>query len=166
VTATQRPRSCPSGPPRYGILGSGRAAGAGLAVALAALTGVMIAGYSLVNKVGVGTMPVVLWAFLVLSVDAMLLLAVLLVRRPIVRPDAGAARWRAVAIGVLMLAAYLGILRALSLAPVSYVVAGREVSIVVTALAGAVILHERHSRRRVAGAAVIFAGLVVPAFSR
>ena len=111
-------------------------------------------------------MPVVLWAFLVLSVDAILLLIVLRARGGLQWPRAGAARWRAAAIGVLMLAAYLAILKALSLAPVSYVVAGREVSIVVTALAGAVLLRERHSRRRIAGAVVIFAGLVVLAFSR
>jgi drug/metabolite transporter (DMT)-like permease len=136
------------------------------AMALAALTGVMIAGYSLVNKVGVQTMPVTLWAFLVFAVDAALLTVVLRVRGRLVWPERGAPRWRALAIGVLMLAAYLGILTALSMAPVSYVVAGREVSIVVTALAGALVLRERHSRRRIAGAAVIFSGLVVLAFSR
>ena len=54
----------------------------------------------------------------------------------------------------------------MSQAPVSYVVAGREVSIVITALAGALVLGERHSTRRLAGAAVIFAGLVVLALSR
>jgi drug/metabolite transporter (DMT)-like permease len=40
------------------------------------------------------------------------------------------------------------------------------VSIVVTALAGALLLHEHHSSRRIVGALVIFAGLVVLAFSR
>ena len=149
-----------------GGLRSRAAAGARSAIGLAALTGVMIAGYSLVNKVGVRTTPVLLWAFLVLSVDAVLLMIVLRVRGGLAWPRAGAPRWRAAAIGVLMLAAYLAILTALSLAPVSYVVAGREVSIVVTALAGALILRERHSRRRVAGAVVIFAGLVVLALSR
>lgn len=107
-----------------------------------------------------------MWAFLVLLVDGCLLAVVLRVRGGFEWPRAGAARWRAVAIGVLMLGAYLGILTALSLAPVSYVVAGREVSIVVTALAGALVLGERHSPRRVAGAVVIFAGLVVLALSR
>jgi drug/metabolite transporter (DMT)-like permease len=142
------------------------ATGARPAVGLAALSGLMIAGYSLVNKVGVGTMPVLLWAFLVQSVDAVLLLIVLEVRGGISWPRAGAPRWRAFAIGALMLGAYLAILTALSLAPVSYVVAGREVSIVVTALAGALLLRERHSGRRIAGAVVIFAGLVVLALSR
>ena len=149
-----------------GVLRSAREAGQGGAVALAALTGVMIAGYSLVNKVGVQTMPVALWAFLVFSVDAALLTVVLCARGRLVWPRPGGPRWRALAIGVLMLAAYLGILTALSLAPVSYVVAGREVSIVVTALAGVLVLREPHSRRRVAGAALIFAGLVVLALSR
>ena len=140
--------------------------GARGAVGLAALSGVMIAGYSLFNKVGVGTMPVLLWAFLVQAVDAVLLSIVLGVRGGVVWPRPGAPRWRALAIGALMLGAYLAILSALTLAPVSYVVAGREVSIVVTALAGALLLHERHSSRRIAGAAVIFLGLVVLAFSR
>ena len=107
-----------------------------------------------------------LWAFLVQTLDALLLLIVLRARGNLQWPQAGAPRWRAAAIGVLMLASYLAILNALTLAPVSYVVAGREVSIVMTALAGALLLHERHSRRRVAGALVIFAGLVVLALSR
>ncbi len=149
-----------------GLFRSAAASGARPAAALALLTGVMIAGYSLVNKVGVATTPVLLWAFLVLTVDAVLLLIVLRARGRLEWPRGGAPRWRAAAIGVLMLAAYLAVLRALSLAPVSYVVAGREVSIVVTTLAGALLLHERHSRPRVAGAVVIFAGLVVLALSR
>ena len=149
-----------------GFFRSASTAGARPAAALALLTGVMIAGYSLVNKVGVGTLPVLLWAFLVQTLDALLVLIVLRARGSLEWPRPGAPRWRAAAIGVLMLASYLAILSALTLAPVSYVVAGREVSIVVTALVGAVILHERHSRRRVAGAVVIFAGLVVLAFSR
>jgi drug/metabolite transporter (DMT)-like permease len=65
-----------------------------------------------------------------------------------------------------MLAAYLGVLAAMSRAPVSYVVAAREVSIVVTALAGVFVLREPQSGRRMAAAAVIFAGLVVLAVSR
>ena len=149
-----------------GFFRSASTAGARPAAALALLTGVMIAGYSLVNKVGVGTLPVLLWAFLVQTLDALLLLIVLRVRGSLEWPRPGSPRWRAAAIGVLMLASYLAILSALTLAPVSYVVAGREVSIVVTALAGSLILHERHSRRRVAGALVIFAGLVVLALSR
>ncbi|MFI5377572.1 MAG: EamA family transporter [Candidatus Rokuibacteriota bacterium] len=137
------------------------------AVGWALLTGAMIAGYSLVNKVGVTLVPVPLYAFLVFLADAAL---VRLVQRwrggsvPALRRD---APWgRIVAVGVLMMGAYLAVLVAMSQAPVSYVVATREISVVVAALLGALVLHERHSAARVAGAAVIFGGLCAIALAR
>jgi drug/metabolite transporter (DMT)-like permease len=142
------------------------AASARVAVALAMVTGVMTAGYSVVNKVGVQRAPVPLYAFLVFAVDAVLLAAVLALRGHDLWPRGGSGWGRAAAVGALMLAAYLGVLDAMSLAPVSYVVAGREVSIVITALAGAIMLREPHSTRRLAAAAVIFVGLVVLSVSR
>jgi drug/metabolite transporter (DMT)-like permease len=137
------------------------------AVGWALLTGAMIAGYSLVNKIGVTLVPVPLYAFLVFLADAVL---VRLVQRwrggavPALRRD---APWgRIVAVGVLMMGAYLAVLVAMSQAPVSYVVATREISVVVAALLGALVLHERHSAARVAGAAVIFGGLCAIALAR
>lgn len=137
------------------------------ALGWALLTGALIAGYSLVNKVGVTLAPVPLYAFLVFLADAVL---VRLVQRwrggsvPVLRRD---APWgRIVAVGVLMMGAYLAVLVAMSQAPVSYVVATREISVVVAALLGAVVLHERHSAARVAGAVVIFGGLCAIALAR
>jgi len=135
-------------------------------LALALLTGVMIAGYSLVNKAGVQAAPVALWAFLVFAVDTVLLALVLALRGHGLWPHGRAAWGRAAAVGVLMLTAYLGVLAAMSRAPVSYVVAAREIGIVITTVAGVVVLRERQSRRRMAAAAVIFAGLLVLALSR
>jgi len=142
------------------------AASSGAAVGLAMLTGVLIAGYSLVNKVGVQRAPVPLYAFLVFAVDTVLLALVLVLRGHELWPRGRLAWSRAAAVGALMLAAYLGVLGAMALAPVSYVVAGREVSIVITALAGALLLREPQSTRRTAAAAVIFVGLVLLAVSR
>ncbi|HET8530521.1 MAG TPA: DMT family transporter [Methylomirabilota bacterium] len=137
------------------------------ALGWALLTGALIAGYSLVNKVGVTLVPVPLYAFLVFLADAAL---VRLVQRwrggsvPALRRD---APWgRIVAVGVLMMGAYLAVLIAMSQAPVSYVVATREISVVVAALLGALVLHERHSAARVAGAVVIFGGLCAIALAR
>jgi drug/metabolite transporter (DMT)-like permease len=143
-----------------GAPGSRRAAG------LAVLTGVMTAGYSLVNSVGVRSVPVPLYGFLVFVVNVVLLCLVLRWRGlPIL--VAGRGPWiRTTAIGVLMMAAYLAVLLAMSQAPVSYVVAGREVSIVVGAVLGVVVLGERDVRARLAGAVLIFLGLVVLALSR
>lgn len=137
------------------------------ALGLALLTGAFTCGYSLVNKVGVRLVPVPLYAFLVFFVDAAL---IHLVRwacgggAPPIRRD---APWgRIVVVGVLMMAAYLAVLGAMARAPVSYVVAGREVSIVAAAVLGALVLGERHSAARIAGAIVIFAGLGVMALAR
>ena len=137
------------------------------ALALALLTGVFTAGYSLVNKVGVRLVPVPLYALLVFVVDAALIYLVRWVRGGLAAPRVRDAPWgRTVVVGVLMMAAYLAVLAAMAQAPVSYVVAAREVSVVVAAVLGAFVLGERHSAARVAGAAVIFAGLVLLALSR
>jgi drug/metabolite transporter (DMT)-like permease len=151
-----------------GLIGGRPAARAnGRALALALLTGVFTAGYSLVNKLGVSLVPVPLYAFLVFGVDAALIHLVRWVRGGLTPPLGHDAPWgRTVAVGVLMLAAYLAVLAAMAMAPVSYVVAAREVSVVVTAALGALVLREPHSAARIAGAAVIFAGLVVIALAR
>lgn len=145
----------------------GARAGNGRAVALALLTGIAVAGYSYVNKLGVQRVPVPLYAVLVFALDAVLLGIVLRARGSLHWPLLPAGRWKpAVGIGVLMMVAYLGVLGAMARAPLAYVVAAREVSIVMTTLAGIVLLGEPATWRRLAGAALIFAGLVAIALSR
>jgi len=136
------------------------------ALGWALLTGVFIASYSLVNKVGVTLAPVPLYAFLVFLADAVLvrLLQPWWGAPPALRRDA--AWGRMIVVGMLMMGAYLAVLVAMSQAPVSYVVATREVSVVLAALFGALILRERHSAARVAGAVVIFGGLCAIALAR
>lgn len=134
-------------------------------IAFAATTGLMTAGYSLVNKVGVSVVPVPVYAVAVFATNAVLL-TVILSMRGIVLIGPG-TRWRAtITIGVLMMTSYIAIISAMSIAPVSYVVAAREVSIVVGAALGAITLRERHPASRITGAAIIFAGLAIIALSR
>ena len=66
----------------------------------------------------------------------------------------------------MMLAAYLAVLMAMSMAPVSYVVAAREIGVVVAALLGTLVLREPRSPARLVAAVVIFSGRVVIAVSR
>ncbi len=132
----------------------------------ALLTGMLIASYSLVNKVGVSLVSVPLYAFLVFLADALIVRGIMWGRGapPLFRRD---APWgRMAAVGFLMMAAYLAVLAAMAHAPVSYVVAAREVSVVVAALIGVGLLRERHSLARVAGAVVIFGGLCAIALAR
>src|SRR5947208_2814489 len=143
------------------VLGRPATRANGRALGLALLTGVFTAGYSLVNKLGVGLVPVPLYAFLVFGVDATLIHVVRWVRGGLTPPlGRDAPRGRTVAVGVLMMAAYLAVLAAMTMAPVSYVVAAREVSVVVTAALGALVLREPPSAARTAGQAEVVAGLV------
>jgi drug/metabolite transporter (DMT)-like permease len=137
------------------------------ALVLAVITGLMTAGYSLVNKLGVTLVPVPLYALCVFVVDTLLIYLVLWWRGEAVLVARRDPRWLSmIAVGALMMAAYLAVLAAMARAPVTYVVAAREISIVVGALLGALVLRERHPAARIAGALVIFAGLVVIALSR
>ena len=137
------------------------------ALALALLTGVFTAGYSLVNKLGVALVPVPLYALLVFAVDATLISLARWLRGGLAGTRVRDTPWgRTIVVGVLMMAAYLAVLAAMAQAPVSYVVAAREVSVVVAAILGALVLRERHPAGRIAGAAVIFAGLVLIALAR
>jgi drug/metabolite transporter (DMT)-like permease len=72
-----------------------------------------------------------------------------------------AQRLRLSAAGVLGVAAYLLALAAYSIAPLNYSGAIREVSVVIGAFAGWRILGERLGPVRLAGAAIIFAGILV-----
>jgi drug/metabolite transporter (DMT)-like permease len=133
------------------------------AVGLALVTGLMTTGYSLVNKVGVALVPVPVYSGSVFAANVVMF-AVVLRRKGIALPVGRGARWGPMlAIGAAMMTTYMAIMLAMTLAPVSYVVAGREVSIVFGAALGALVLRERHPRSRIAGAAIIFAGLALMA---
>ncbi|HEU5319306.1 MAG TPA: DMT family transporter [Methylomirabilota bacterium] len=143
------------------------AAGSRRALGLALLSGVMTAAYSLVNRQGIREAPVPLYGFLVLLINVTLLGLALGLRRRLTWPPARPASWGRIGlVSVLMIVAYLAVLFAMARAPVGYVVAAREVSIVVAALLGALVLRERHSGARLAGAVLIFAGLAAIALSR
>jgi drug/metabolite transporter (DMT)-like permease len=135
------------------------------ALGLALVSGLMTSGYSIVNKVGVGLVPVPVYSVTVFALNALFFTLVLRWRGvPIV--IGRDMRWRPMlVIGVLMMTSYVLILLAMSMAPVTYVVAAREVSIVVGAALGAIALRERHPVARVAGAVVIFAGVAVLALA-
>lgn len=135
-------------------------------VAMALLTGLTIAGYSLVDKVGVSLVHPYVYQILMMGLAFLALTPYVLWRK---RPSLAAlqAEWRAiVVVGILSFAAYQLVLFALRLAKVAYVVAAREVSIVFGAALGAAFLGERHGARRLAAAAGIAAGTVLIALSR
>jgi len=83
----------------------------------------------------------------------------------VTRADEARTQWRAsrsaiVGVGLLSPAAYLLALFALELAPLSYVAPVREVSMLIGALIGARLLGEALNASRIAGIALLLAGVV------
>jgi uncharacterized membrane protein len=66
-----------------------------------------------------------------------------------------------VLVGILTPGSYVLVLLALTLAPVSYVAAAREVSVVLAVLLGVVVLREGYGRQRLVGSLAIAAGLAL-----
>lgn len=131
----------------------------------ALLTGLTIAAYSLVDKAGVARMhPVPYITLMFLGMDLALL--------PVVLADGGLGRewarnWRTILPASLLTAtAYLLVLFAFRLSKAGYVVAGREVSIVLSAIVGSVLFREGRLSPRLAAAAIVLAGVVCVALAR
>lgn len=142
----------------------GRVFGPGTGWALA--TGLTVAAYSLVDKVGVTRLhPLPYLVILGVGMSLMLLPAVLRVRGGL--GQEWRVNWRAILIAsCLNLTSYLLVLLAFRLAKTSYVVAARECSIALSVLIGWRWLGEGNLGRRLAGAVVVLAGVACVALAR
>jgi drug/metabolite transporter (DMT)-like permease len=132
----------------------------------AAATGVLIAGYSLLDHAGVARLSPLAYIWLMQLGSCLLLAPVALARR-----DALACEWRQnrstiVAAAIMSPTAYLLVLFAFQLSKTGYVVAAREMSIALSTIIGAAWMNERIGRRRLAGAAVVLAGVICVALAR
>ncbi len=125
-------------------------------------TGGCIATYTLWDNKGVTIVTPILYSY-GLHGAAMTLLAPLVLTSAAGRSAVATVlreQRRAVAgIGILSPGAYILVLAALTLAPVSYVAPAREVSILFGALLGLRLLGESDARRRLTGATAIVAGI-------
>lgn len=145
-------------------LSRARVLGPGTAWAL--ITGLAIAGYSLVDKAGVGRLHPLLYIGLMEVGASLLLLPAVLARPDLLRRE-WRTNWRTIVlVAVMSPSGYLLVLFAFQLSKTGYVVAAREISIVFSALIGGLVLREGARGRRLAGAAVVAAGVVCVALAR
>ena len=138
------------------------ASGTGWALA----TGVLIASYSLLDKAGVARLHPLTYIWLMEMGSCLLLAPVALAR-----PDAMRREWRVnrgaiAAVALMSPTGYLLVLFAFQFSKTGYVVAARELSIVLSAIIGSVWLREGHQGRRLTGAAVVLAGVGCVALAR
>ena len=147
----------------------GHAAGAhaapGRALLWPVLTGLTIASYSLIDRAGVARIDPVPYIMLMESGCAVLGLPLLWLRPRAVRSELG--RWRTIVLaGVMSMLAYTLVLFAFRMSKTGYVVATRELSIVLSALIGSLWLREGRLAPRLAGAAIVLAGVACIAMAR
>ena len=130
--------------------------------AIALLTGLMIAGYTVIDGVGVMHAPVLAYTGWLFLLQGPPIAVIALIRRG--RRLAGAVRVCAVsggAGGAISLAAYTIVLWAQTSGALAPIAALRETSIVFGALIAAVFLGERLGPRRAIAAAVVLAGVLL-----
>ncbi len=130
-------------------------------------TGLMIAAYSLVDKVGVGLVYPPVYIYIMVFITWIALTPWILIR------ERGRLQieWRRhsgaiLIVGFFSIFTYLMILFALTMSKVSYVAAVREISIVLSAYIGVFYLGEKQGRQKLLGAVMIALGVVAIGLSR
>ena len=132
----------------------------------AAITGLIIGTYTLVDKQGVSVVNPLAYIYLMFLFSAIGI-------TPLVIWHHGLRPWRGapirlrpvVTVAVLWVAAYLMVLIALTLAPTPYVSAAREVSILIGAGLGMTVLKEPRTLPRIVGVGAIAVGVVLVALA-
>ncbi len=140
-----------------------RMAGSTGGVALALLTGVTIASYTLWDKQAVSDyyVPPLLLNWGVSLIHSVVLIPVIQPRWAGVQREWRDHRYRVIAVSILAPLAYILVLTALSFSPVSYVAPMRESSVLIGTILGARLLAEGDTRRRLIGAGIIVFGVIM-----
>jgi drug/metabolite transporter (DMT)-like permease len=133
-------------------------------VALALATALFIAGYTVVDKEGIRHAAPLPYLELVLIPAALIAVPLVLMRRGRAALQA-AVTFQSAAVSITLFVTYLLILVALRLAPAAAVSAVRETSVVFAAGLAAWLLHERVTRWRFAGAALVASGIALLALT-
>jgi drug/metabolite transporter (DMT)-like permease len=125
------------------------------------LTGLTIATYSLIDAGGARRVHPVIYLYLTMTIVVAALAPHMLRQRRAAVAAAQRHRRSVLLAGIASFATYVIVLTALRLAPVSYVIPIREVSIVFAAIIGARHLGEGLSRSRAAACALVTAGVLL-----
>ena len=131
------------------------------------LTGLLISIYSAIDKVGVRYVDPLPYLYLFLVVTCIALAAQWLnpdrrsALRAELQPDLKRSLLRASTVALLGSGAYVSVLAALRLSPVSYVSPVRELSVVIGAWIGVHFMGEVGGRLRVSAAAFVALGVIV-----
>lgn len=117
--------------------------------------------YSISDKMGVTAVDPLLYSFWLGFVITGMMSLVIVKRRGVslLREELRGSLFRVSVAGVLVKGGYMLVLVAMSMAQVSYILALRQVSVVLGAALGVVLLKERYGGVRIVGSMIIFVGV-------
>ncbi|MCK4582716.1 EamA family transporter [Candidatus Bathyarchaeota archaeon] len=117
--------------------------------------------YSISDKMGVTAVDPLLYSFWLGFVITGMLSMVIVKRRGVslLREELRGSLFKVSVAGVLVKGGYMLVLVAMSMAQVSYILALRQVSVVLGAALGVVLLKERYGGVRIVGSMIIFVGV-------
>ena len=135
----------------------------GPAFGFALIAAIGTTAYSLSDKVAVTRVDPILYAFWLEIAITIALAPIVIQKRGLgtLATEWGCA-WKKITLsGVLMRGGYLMVLIAMTLAPVGYLLALRQISVVIGALLGVALLREGYGAPRLLGSAIIFIGVYI-----
>jgi drug/metabolite transporter (DMT)-like permease len=139
----------------------------GAATLWAVITGLSIAAYSLNDKAGVARLHPVPYIVVMEAGCGLVLFPAAALRRPAALRREWATNWRAIlAVGAMSAGGYTLVLLAFRLSKTGYVVAARELSIVLSALIGTLWMGEGRLGPRLAAASIVLAGVACVVLAR
>jgi drug/metabolite transporter (DMT)-like permease len=139
----------------------------GAATLWAVVTGLSIASYSLLDKAGVARLHPVPYMLLMEAGCGLVLFPATLLTRPAAMRREWSKNWRTIlAVGAMSAAGYTLVLLAFRISKAGYVVAARELSIVLSALIGTLWMGEGRVAPRLAAATIVLAGVACVALAR
>lgn len=128
---------------------------------LALCIGISIAGYSIVDKVGVQLVNPIVYIWLMFFLSAIFLAPYIILHyRGSIVGDTKQYFIYALIIGIGSIVTYLMILFAFTLGPVGYIVAVREFAVVVGSLLGIIVLKERVTAIKLTSVSTIVIGMI------
>ncbi len=128
---------------------------------LALLTGFTIATYSVIDKAGMSHVQPLTFLYLSFTVTWLLLLPYIFrFKISALKQEWHERKVHATAVGIMSACGFLLVLTALTMTRVSYVTPVREVSVVFAAILGTIVLREPFPAAKLAGASLIFAGVI------
>lgn len=119
--------------------------------------------YSISDKLGVTQIDSILYAFWLGLIIPSLMTIVFVARRglKVLREELKGSILRLAVAGFLMKGGYILVLIAMSLAQVSYILALRQISVVLGAILGIMFLKEKYGRVRIVSSLIIFFGVYI-----